>query len=140
MPFFTVSRIRRLLNRNGISFDGARLLALGVTFKKDIDDVRNSAAVRVIEILRHEGAVVEFHDPYVPEIRLATSLYRRAGEFVTARAVPLDEDTLSSADCVVILVGHSAIDYGRVLSTARLIFDAVNATAGYASGPKLERL
>jgi UDP-N-acetyl-D-glucosamine dehydrogenase len=141
MPFFTVDRIRRLLNRNSLSLTGAKILVLGVAFKKDIDDARNSPAIRVIEILRNEGAAVSYHDPFVPEIRVASSPYgHRRNHFTTLQRVPLDRVAVARADCVVILVAHSAIDYRMILSTSKIVFDAVNATAGTATTTSLERL
>src|SRR5438445_1884328 len=68
MPFFTVDRIRKQLNDAGVSLRGAKVLVLGAAFKRDIDDARESAAIRVMEILNAEGAVVEYHDPFVPSV------------------------------------------------------------------------
>lgn len=140
MPFFTVGRIRRLLNRANRPMHGARVFAVGASFKRDIDDARNSPAVRVMEILKSEGADVEYHDPYVAEIRLASSLHRSSGDGVCLQSVPLDPDRLAGADCVAILVAHRAIDYDLVLRHARLVFDAVNATRGRTGGALVEFL
>lgn len=140
MPAFTVGRIRRMLNRNELSLKGARVLVLGAAFKKDIDDARNSPAIRVIEILRSEGALVDYCDPFVASIRLASSPYGHDQQFEMLDALELTAASLARADCVAILVPHSAVDYGMVLSHARLVFDAVNATSGAATGPRLERL
>ena len=140
MPLFTVDRIRRLLNREGRPLQGARILALGASFKKDIDDARNSAAIRVMEILRDEGALMSYHDPFVPRLTLAESLYGLDGDRITLHSAALDARTLSEADCVAILVNHSAVDYGLVLSHANLVFDAVNATRGRHGRAQVERL
>jgi UDP-N-acetyl-D-glucosamine dehydrogenase len=140
MPFFTVTRIRRLLNEAGVSLRGAHILVLGAAFKKDIDDPRNSPAVRVMEVLRSEGAHIRYHDALVPDVRLADTLFARNGHEARFESVELDPSAISSADCVVILVGHSSVDYGMVLANARLVFDAVNATRGRQGRAKVERL
>lgn len=140
MPFFVVDRVRRALSARDRALHGARILALGAAFKKNIDDPRNSAAIRVMEILRDEGAMVEYHDPYVAEIQLASSLYRDDGQGIRLRSVPLERDRITAADCVVILVGHSDVDYDLVLRHAKVVFDAVNATRGNASPSLVERL
>lgn len=140
MPFFTVTRIRRLLNEAGVALRGAKILLLGAAFKKDIDDPRNSPAVRVMEILRSEGAQVQYHDPFVPEVSVGDALFARNGQGTRVHSVVLDRDVVARADCVVILVGHSSVDYDMVLAHARLVFDAVNATAGRQGRAVVERL
>jgi UDP-N-acetyl-D-glucosamine dehydrogenase len=140
MPFFTVTRIRRLLNEAGSSLRGAQILVLGAAFKKDIDDPRNSPAVRVMEILRSEGAHVQYHDALVPEVTLANALFARNGEGSRLLSVELNPTIVSRADCVVILVGHSRVDYEMVLANARLIFDAANMTGSRESRTAVERL
>ncbi len=140
MPFFTVDRVRRLLSEADLPLHGARILALGASFKKDIDDARNSAAIRVMAIMRSEGAKLEYHDPYVSEIRMQSSLFSDNGKALTLRSVALTEDAIRRADCVVVLVAHSNVDYGLVLRCAKRVFDAVNATAGIGSADVVERL
>jgi UDP-N-acetyl-D-mannosaminuronate dehydrogenase/intein/homing endonuclease len=130
MPFFTVGRIRKQLNDAGLPLRGSRVLVLGASFKKDIDDARESAAIRVMEILNSEGAVLEYHDPYVPSVSLANPIFAGNGHHETLRSVPLDADRLGRADCVVILVAHTSVDYGAVLKGTARVFDAVNATRG----------
>src|SRR5256712_4857002 len=140
MPFFTVGRIQRLLNRSGRSLQGARVLVLGASFKRDIDDARNSVAIRVMEILRSHGAEIEYHDPHVPAVRLASPLFGGNGHHVELRSVPLDVERLRASDCVVILVGHSSVDYAVVLRDAPRVFDAVNAARGKDGRAQVERL
>ena len=139
MPFFTVGRIRKFLSESDLPLHGARILVLGAAFKKDIDDARNSPAIRVMEILKHEGAIVEYHDPFVPELRLARDLYAPDGTD-KLRSVALDRARLAGADCVVVLVGHTRVDYDSVLANARRVFDAVNATSGRSGSAIIERL
>jgi UDP-N-acetyl-D-glucosamine dehydrogenase len=139
MPFFTVDRVRRLLNAHDKAIHRARLLVLGASFKRDIDDARNSAAIRVIEILHSEGAIVDYHDPHVAEINISRRPFGEGGSLRLA-SVPLSAERLREADCVVILVGHSRVDYDLVLRHSSLIFDAVNATRGRDTPGHLERL
>ena len=140
MPFFTVGRIRKQLNDAGRSLRGARILVLGASFKKDIDDARESAAIRVMEILHSEGAIVEYHDPFVPVVNLATTLFTSNGQIVTLRSVGLDDQRIRNTDCVLILVAHSSVDYGEVVRKAPRVFDAVNATRGRSGPAQIERL
>lgn len=140
MPFFTVEKLRRMLRDHGIALRGADLLVLGAAFKRDIDDARNSSAVRVMEILCAEGAKVRYHDPHVPEIRLANGLFGMGRELLSVRSTDLTEDAVRAADCVVILVGHTTIDYAWVLDAARLVFDAVNAMGRTPPDARLARL
>ena len=139
MPFFTVGRIRKLLDDGGKSLRGARVLTLGAAFKRDIDDARQSPAVRVMEILSDQGADLQYHDPYVPSVHLEVPLFAN-GRGPTLESVALDDETLRRADCVVILVAHSGIDYGRVVRLAPRVFDAVNATRGLPRNEHVERL
>lgn len=136
MPFFTVSKIRRALGERGKTIIGAKVLALGAAFKKDVDDARNSAAIRVMEILAAEGADVSYHDPHVAAVRLRDGLYVDGDGDGSRelRSIPLTDDALRGADLVAVLVGHGAVDYRRVVSLAPLVFDAVNATAGILDG------
>jgi UDP-N-acetyl-D-glucosamine dehydrogenase len=140
MPFFTVGRIRKQLNDAGRSLRGSRVLVLGAAFKKDIDDARESPAIRVMEILMSEGALLEYHDPFVPVVKLGASLFTNDKTPVTLRSVPLDHERLRRADCVVILVAHTSIDYALVTREARRVFDAVNAAQGKTGRGQIERL
>lgn len=140
MPFFTADRVRRLLSEADKPLHGARILTLGASFKKDIDDARNSSAIRVMEILRTEGARVLYHDPFIPKIELAGALFSAREHAVDLHSVQLDADTIATADCVVILVAHTPVDYDMVLRNAKLVFDAVNATRGRTGPARVERL
>lgn len=140
MPFFTVEKLRRGLRARGVSLQGANLLVIGAAFKRDIDDARNSSAIRVMEILQQEGATLSYHDPHVPAISLGTALYGLSSEQVALRSVALEDRLLADADAVVILVGHSAVDLARVVRGARYVFDAVNATKDLDHGGTVLRL
>jgi UDP-N-acetyl-D-glucosamine dehydrogenase len=125
MPYHVIDLIVRGLSRQGKSLHGARALVLGVAFKRDIDDARNSPAERVIELLLARGASAAYHDPHVPQFRVGGNVFHRRRE--TLDSVPLDDAALAEADCVVIVTGHTAIDYRRVVAQAQLVVDTCNA-------------
>ena len=126
MPNHVVSKIAAGLNLHGKALRGSRVLVLGVAFKRDIDDARNSPAQRVIELLLDAGATVEYYDPYVPVFQVGgNALYRGR---VALRSVPLAEG-LAKADVVAIITGHSMVDYAEVVAHSLVVVNAVNATA-----------
>jgi len=118
MPELVVTRVADALNGRRQAVNGARVLVLGVAYKRDIDDVRESPAIDVIELLRQRGADVAYHDPYVPSVRL--------GDHDQLTSVPFEN--LERYDCIVILTDHKVIDYGRVVREGRLVLDTRNAT------------
>jgi len=128
MPFFTVNRIAEALNRQGKPLQGARILVLGVAFKRDIDDPRNAPALEVMKTLLARGAEVSYHDPHVPEVRLDAA--RGPGDPPGRRlvSVPLTEDTLAVQDCVCLAVAHSAFDIPWLIKHSPLLMDATGAT------------
>jgi len=133
MPRYVVSRILEALNARGQLLKGARCLVLGAAYKPDIDDLRESPALDVIGLLQSRGALVEYHDPYIP------TLLTHSGEKMTSTP-----DLLSSvreADVVVIVTNHKVFDYLAILQEAKFIFDSRNALGNLAKGnPKVERL
>jgi len=130
MPFYTVGKVVDGLNGRGLALQGARVLVLGATFKRDIDDARNSPAVEVLKILWTKGAQVAYHDPYVPELHLEEPSLHGEPVPPVFRSVPLTEETLGTMDCVVIAVRHSCFDIPWIVKHSRLIVDAQNATRG----------
>lgn len=126
MPYHTVELIFRTLNRRSRCLRGATVLILGVAFKPNIDDARNSPAERVTELLVREGVQVLYHDPYVPVFRAGGNVVYK--EPITLENTPLDEATLSGVDCVVIITGHRDIDYDWVIETAPVVVDTINVT------------
>jgi len=132
MPYHVVELVGQLLGQEGKPLEGSRILVLGVAFKRDIDDARNSPAERVIELLLRRGAQVTYHDPYVPRYRVGRDVFYREERWL--ESVALDGEALAEADCVVILAGHRSVHYDRVVQQARAVVDAVNATHGL-SGP-----
>jgi UDP-N-acetyl-D-glucosamine dehydrogenase len=125
MPYHVVDLIVRGLSKQGRALDGASVLVLGVAFKRDIDDARNSPAERVMELLMARGAAVCYHDPHVSEFHVGGNVFHRKRERLAS--IPLTDDAVSAADCVVVVTGHSAVDYRRVAGRARLLVDTCNA-------------
>ena len=125
MPRYVAGLVRDALNENEKSVKGAKILILGVAYKKDIDDMRESPALSVIDLLRSRGAEVVYHDPFVPEVHFDHAYTIGDGEplFNT----DLTEDMIKSADCVVICTEHSGIDYHRICELASVIVDTRNA-------------
>lgn len=122
MPRYVVQRTIEALNARGRALRGANLLVLGVAYKRDVDDVRESPAIRVMELLEEKGAQVVYHDPYVP---LATSHRDPARVW---KGIPLTDAAIENAEAVLILTDHEAIDYESVVRKARLVIDTRNAT------------
>ncbi len=119
MPLFVVSRIVDLLNAHGVPVRGARILLLGVAYKPNVGDVRESPALDLLEELQKRQAKVAYHDPHVPEVRLDGGMVHRS--------VPLTPEGLQEQDLVVITTDHDRMDYARLLQHARRIFDTRNA-------------
>ncbi len=125
MPHFVVDKITDALNRHQKSVNGAKILILGIAYKRDIDDMRESPSLDVMALLHQKGAKVRYADPHVP------TLGARAwhGGFDMA-AEPVTADSIADADCVAILTEHRTVDYDMVLKSARLIVDTSNAIPG----------
>jgi UDP-N-acetyl-D-glucosamine dehydrogenase len=132
MPYHVVDLICQALGQDGKPVEGAAVLILGVAFKRDIDDARNSPAERIIELLLKRGAQVSYHDPYVPRYRVGRDVFYRNERWLDS--VELSEEALTGADCVVIVAGHEVTDHARVIQQARVVVDTVNVTDGL-SGP-----
>jgi UDP-N-acetyl-D-glucosamine dehydrogenase len=118
MPIFVADKVRDALNHNRKSVNGSRVLVLGVAYKRDIDDVRESPALDVMRLLEADGAVVTYHDPYVPVLREDGKEHS---------SIQLNEDVLAEADAVVILTDHSAFDYAWIVDRSRVLIDARHA-------------
>jgi UDP-N-acetyl-D-glucosamine dehydrogenase len=118
MPMFWVRKVAEALNSEGKAVRGASVLVLGVAYKRDIEDIRESPALDIIRLLEGQGARVSYFDPHVPRFR------EDGQEF---RSVELTPDVVASADCVMIVTDHSAVDYRMIKRTAKLIVDTRNA-------------
>ncbi|GAG77955.1 unnamed protein product, partial [marine sediment metagenome] len=112
MPYYVTSRIMEILNSRGKSLKGAKVLVLGVAYKKDVGDARESPSLKLIRLLGEKGANVEYNDPYIPRVQLGQD---------TLVSVELAEQNLSSVDCIIIATAHSCYDYQYIMSKANLI-------------------
>lgn len=121
MPLYVVNKVTDALNGVSKSVRGAKIVILGVAYKRDIDDVRESPALDVIALLKNKGATVTFHDPHVPKIRMDGGMQQ---------SETYNDALLENADCVVIVADHSAYDWQHVLDHSRIVVDTRNATNG----------
>jgi len=128
MPEHVVQLVSDGLNDDRKPMNGSSVLLLGVAYKRDVDDVRESPALSIIDRLRAKGAAVRYHDPFVKEIRFDDAHTEGSGEPLSS--VPLTDDELRGADCLIIVTDHSEIDYKRVCSLAPLVVDTRNALNG----------
>jgi UDP-N-acetyl-D-glucosamine dehydrogenase len=118
MPYHVVFRATQALGARGKTVRGARILILGVAYKRDVSDARMSPSLKIMELLHKHGAHVSYHDPYVPHVHFANP--------GTVTSVPLTDELLSSVDCVIIATDHEAVDYRRVQDNVPLIVDTRN--------------
>jgi UDP-N-acetyl-D-glucosamine dehydrogenase len=125
MPRYVVNRIQDALNTQSKALKGSRVLVLGAAYKPDIDDMRESPALDVIHLLQEKGAIVNYHDPYVPHI------HHDDWEFFS---VPNVMDEVKKSDLVAIITNHGTYDYAAILNDSRLIFDARNALGKLSKG------
>lgn len=128
MPGYVIARLADALNERGKALKGARILLLGVAYKRDVDDDRESPAFKLMELLCDKHAEISYHDPYVPALKRS-----RHYDF-GLRSVPLDAERLAAADAVVIVTDHSGIDYESVVRSSRLVVDTRNATRHVTEG------
>jgi UDP-N-acetyl-D-glucosamine dehydrogenase len=124
MPYYVVSRLMDALNSRRKSLAGARVLVLGVAYKSDIDDTRESPAIKVIELLLDKDADVSYHDPYVPDFPVCHRVLH---------SVDLTPEAIAAADVVLVLTGHSNVDNASVARHAQFVLDTRNALKDYPS-------
>ena len=123
MPYYAVSRIARALNGRGRAVNGAWVLLLGMAYKANVGDLRESPSLKLVELLRADGARVEYHDPHVPEV-----------PELGLASVPLSAERLRAVDAVVIATAHAAVDLAPVVADARLVVDLRNAVRTQVGG------
>ncbi|TLN28353.1 nucleotide sugar dehydrogenase, partial [bacterium] len=132
MPRFAVGKVQDALNNVEKSLKGSRILVLGAAYKPDIDDLRESPALDVMRLLEQKGAVVDYHDPYIPVIHEDGGDRRSVSDMMAA---------VRAADCVVIITNHKVYDYAAILAASRLLVDTRNALgAAGKNSPKVVRL
>jgi UDP-N-acetyl-D-glucosamine dehydrogenase len=122
MPHYVVDKVVDALNSQAKAVRGASILVLGISYKRDIDDMRESPALDIMAVLHQKGARVSYHDPYVPTLGA-----REWPGDLTLTSVPLNPATLAQADCVVIVTDHRVFDYDTIVKQARLVVDSRNA-------------
>jgi UDP-N-acetyl-D-glucosamine dehydrogenase len=120
MPVYVVNKVADALNDSGKAVRGSRIVVIGTAFKRNVDDVRESPALDVIELLRNKGADVAYHDPYVPQIRLHNGVVMSSEDY--------SDSLLEKADCVVIITDHSSYDWQHIVDHSRVVVDTRNAT------------
>jgi UDP-N-acetyl-D-glucosamine dehydrogenase len=128
MPEHVVQLVADGLNDDRKAMKGSRILLLGVAYKRDIDDVRESPALSIIDRLRSKGCEVRYHDPFVGQVRFDDSHTEGGGEPMSS--VELSDEEIQTSDCVLIVTNHSQIDYRRIIELAPLIVDTRNALNG----------
>jgi UDP-N-acetyl-D-glucosamine dehydrogenase len=118
------------LNEQGKAVKGAKVLILGLAYKKNIDDLRESPSIRLIELFRDKGATVQYHDPYCPKMK---EMRHQPKYMLEMESVPL-EQAVAEADVVVIATDHDSIDYEKLVRDAKLVIDTRNATRNVTFG------
>lgn len=130
MPDLVIERVALALNDDARALRGSNILVLGVAYKRDIDDMRESPALDILELLHARGARVAYHDPHVPSLRVDL----RGGQTLELRSVELTQ--LAAYDAVVIVTDHRAVNYARVVAEARVVLDTRNVTKAVRGGAK----
>ncbi len=128
MPEYVVNRTMHALNAQKKAINGSRVLLLGMAYKKNIDDMRESPSIKLVELLKKVGAVVEYHDPYIP------TYHDEHGADIHLSSVPLTPEMLRGYDVVLISTDHDDVDYGMVVANSSLVVDTRNATKAVATG------
>jgi UDP-N-acetyl-D-glucosamine dehydrogenase len=123
MPYHVVDSIADALNRHKKSLNGAKVLILGVAYKKDVDDLRESPTLKIMEILKKRGADFDYNDPYFPQLHKM-----RHYDYSNMKSVPITPDVLAKYDAVLIATDHSTYDFSAIVDAAKLVIDTRNAT------------
>ncbi len=126
MPFYVIDKITEALNNQERAVRGSRILILGVAYKRNVDDVRESPALDIISLLRQRGADVRYHDPYVPQIQLESDIRLPSARY--------SQQQLQEADCVVIVTDHSAFDWDEISAHSKVIVDTRHVYRDCGSG------
>lgn len=130
MPHYVVERVMEALNAKKKALNGAKVLVLGLAYKKDIDDVRESPSLELIEVLREKGAKVDYNDPYIP------ATHKMRNYDLKMKSKKLSEAMLKKYDCVLIATDHSDYDYKWIVKNSQLVVDTRNATKDVKTGRK----
>jgi UDP-N-acetyl-D-glucosamine dehydrogenase len=131
MPDYVVHRVADALNDRSKAIKGSRILILGLAYKPNVDDERESPSYVLMEMLQQRGAQVSYHDPYVPVVKPT----REHPQWAGIKSVPWDRETISSYDLVLLATNHASVDYTQLASWAKCIVDTRNAMVGIATSP-----
>jgi len=131
IPGYVVGRVMEALNDRGKALKGSKVLIVGVAYKPDVDDPRESPALEIIQLLRNRGAEITYHDPFYPHLG---GFRKYDFEY---DSVPLTRENLVGSDCVLIVTNHSTIDYQLVVNAASLVVDTRNACEGFSGGAEV---
>lgn len=126
MPYYVVGKVMEALNARGKSLKGSKILLLGIAYKKDVDDLRESPSLELVRIMKKHGAAIAYNDPFVPE---AISVRKN----LAMRSTALSGEELAKYDCVIIATDHSTYDYNWIVDNSALVVDTRNATDGITS-------
>jgi len=129
MPEFVVTKTMETLNQRGKAMKGAKILIMGVAYKRDVGDERESPAFKIIDLLKKLGARIDYHDPYIPSVGPL-----RAWPKLKMKSVPLTAKRLAGSDCVLIVTDHTCIDYKWLVKNSKLVVDTRNATKNVRAG------
>jgi UDP-N-acetyl-D-glucosamine dehydrogenase len=133
MPNYVLDLVVDALNDGSKALRGSRVLVLGVTYKRDIEDVRESPAIDIISLLLSKGAQTDYHDPFVPTLEIAD-------HDEPIRSIELTKEALRSYDAVVIVTDHSSYDYNWIVDNSRLVVDTRNATRNIQARDHIRRI
>lgn len=131
MPYYVIERVSRILNRKKLALNGSKILVLGIAYKNDIDDYRESPALKIIDILKYDGAEVEFFDPFIPEYKYKGEYHKGLDE------LPKDIDKY---DLILATAAHTTVDYDFISKNADFIFDTRNAFKNIEDRTNIELL
>ena len=132
MPEYCIDRASRILNRDKKALNGAKILALGVAYKQDIDDYRESPALKVIENFEKVGTKIDFYDPFIPEYKYKGTIHKGIES--------INPEIINEYDLIVVTASHSKVDYEMIQQNAKAIFDTKNAMKNVAERNNIELL
>ncbi len=131
MPHYVVEKVSGALNNHRKALKGARVLVIGVAYKKDVKDLRESPALEVVNLLKNKGAVVSYYDPYLPFLKM---------EGINLRSIRFEKENIAKADCAVVVTDHSNIDYEFLLKHSKVVVDTRNVFKNVLDKKKIVRL
>ena len=130
MPRYVVTRLMETFNDKGKALKGSKVLVLGLAYKKDVDDMRESPSLELIDLLKHIGAKVDYNDPHIPVVPTT----REHPQFAGMKSVPLTPANLKKYDAALISTDHSKYDYDEIVRHSKLVIDSRNACKSVKAG------